>query len=151
MSMDGTRRSAMDVLKERYGTLSAIAVAVGILLVLVSELTDAEWTRVFGALAITFGGIGLGIRAGLSERAQLLRRPLNRGTAGNIALVAGALMGLPGVIALVSGLGGGLDGAGGASGIAQSASRDARRLLPSAGQRGSPRSRPRNHMKNGWA
>ena len=46
-----------DLLARRFGVVSAAAGALGVALILVAELGDAEWIRIFGALLITAGGI----------------------------------------------------------------------------------------------
>lgn len=84
--------------------VSAAAVALGIVLILLAELAHWYWLKVFGAGFITVGGVGLGVEAGLSaprkwkivERLQALRLP--------VALVLVAFMTAPVVLALLAGL-----------------------------------------------
>lgn len=92
------------LIKDRMTLLSAAAVALGIVLILLAELANWEWTKVFGAGIITVGGIGLGIEAGLKgtrnwrivERVKAARLP--------VALIVVACLTIPMTLALLAGL-----------------------------------------------
>ena len=90
--------------------LSATAAAIGILTVVVSELGDVHELRVFGALLISFGGIGLGIDAGLGSRAR--PRAIQRFLSWRVTLAVTAtlLLTFPIVFALVAALIGSVSG-----------------------------------------
>lgn len=91
-------------IKDRMTLLSAVAVALGIILIVLAETAHWYWLKVFGAGFITVGGIGLGVEAGLSaprkwriiERLKASRLP--------VALVMVAFMTVPVVLALLAGL-----------------------------------------------
>lgn len=98
-----------DWLVQRYGVVSAVVGAVGVALILVSELADADWTRIFGAMLITAGGIGVGAWFGLSEPRRWPLQALLKQWRKWIAIVAALVLSAPVVGALVAALVGLLD------------------------------------------
>ncbi len=91
-------------IRDRMTLLSAAAVALGIILIVLAETAHWYWLKVFGAGFITVGGVGLGVDVGLSaprnwkivERLKASRLP--------VALVMVAFMTIPAVLALLAGL-----------------------------------------------
>lgn len=84
--------------------LSAAAVALGIILIVLAETAHWYWLKVFGAGFITVGGVGLGVDIGLSaprewkivERLKASRLP--------VALVMVVFLTVPVVLGLLAGL-----------------------------------------------
>jgi drug/metabolite transporter (DMT)-like permease len=80
------------------------AVVAGVALIAGGQLAGADWTRIFGVILITVGGVGLGVILGagprvwetVAPRLAALRRPL--------VLVLAAVFGLPVTVALLAGL-----------------------------------------------
>jgi hypothetical protein len=85
---------------------SAVSAALGILLVLISELGDVHQTRIFGAALITSGGFGLGIDAALSSSRRWPGLARIRERRVMLALAATLLLSTPILIALVAALAG---------------------------------------------
>ena len=91
-------------IKDRTTLLSAAAVALGIILIVLAETAHWYGLKVFGAGFITVGGVGLGVEAGLSvprkwkilERLKASRLP--------VTLVLVAFLTVPVVLALLAGL-----------------------------------------------
>jgi len=86
--------------------ISIGSVIVGIILVLIAELGDVHALRIFGALLITNGGLGIGAETGLADPRKLRVPSWMRDWRAFIGLVAGLLAVIPVVIVLAMGLGG---------------------------------------------
>lgn len=56
--------------RQRWWLLSGLGAAIGLVFILLAELAGLDWLRVFGAALISFGGIGLGVLAGLELPAR---------------------------------------------------------------------------------
>jgi hypothetical protein len=89
---------------QRRFIASALAAALGIALVAISEFGGVHELRVFGALLISFGGIGFGLDAGLTstDRWSFLKRLLEWRVA--LAVLGTAVMTIPILVALVAAL-----------------------------------------------
>lgn len=91
------------VVKDRLALLSLGAIAIGIILIVLAETLGWHWTKIFGAGAVTTGGLGIGVELGLFRtrsfafvaRIKALRLPIS------YLLIAGAS--IPMVAALLSG------------------------------------------------
>jgi hypothetical protein len=100
------------VLVQRYREVSAVGVILGIILVLMAVLGGLGWAKIFGAVLISLGGVGLGIWAGL-ERPKWttwVPAPQTRGVLGSAVAI---VLTLPLLLALgtaLVGLGQGLGG-----------------------------------------
>lgn len=84
--------------------LSAAAVTLGIVLILLAELAHWYWLKVFGAGFITVGGIGLGVDVGLSAPRNWKIVEWLKASRLPAALVMVAFMTVPVVLALLAGL-----------------------------------------------
>lgn len=89
-----------DWLSQRYGVVSAVLGAAGIALILLAELAHTDWTKLFGALLITAGGIGIGVWFGLAPprpwplRSLVSRWRLVLGVGAAVVLAAPAVAAL---------------------------------------------------------
>jgi hypothetical protein len=100
----------LTIVRHNYQLISAIAFVVGIALITVAELASLDWTRAFGAAAISFGALGIGVYVGMSqpgryvalrERLSEFKQPI--GVAILTLLFVPALTGLlAGIIGLFS-------------------------------------------------
>lgn len=96
----------MATLRQHYELLSVAIFVVGVLLITIAEAAARlDWTRAFGAGAITLGAIGVGVWVGLGQSARLvaLRQRL-AGVKQPIGLTILVLTFLPAMLGLVAGL-----------------------------------------------
>ena len=56
----------MSFLKQHYWGLAIASATLGVVLVLLAELAHTEWTKIFGAVFVSLGATGIGIRYGLA-------------------------------------------------------------------------------------
>jgi hypothetical protein len=81
-------------------TTSIGSVIVGIILVLLAELGDVHETRIFGALLISGGGLGIGAHTGLADPRTLRVPGWLRDWRAVIGVIAAWLVILPALIVL---------------------------------------------------
>jgi hypothetical protein len=91
-----------DWLVRRYGAVSTAAVVLGIILVVISEVSSLDWTRIFGALLITAGGLGLGVRIGLAPSRSWPLEAIARRRRAVLGIAAAVLLSLPVLAALLA-------------------------------------------------
>lgn len=101
-----------DWLLRRYGLVSAAVCAVGIALILVAEFGHVDWTRVFGALAITAGGVGVGTWFGLAAPRRWPLQARLRDWRRAVAIVVAVVLSAPAVVGLGAAIVGLADDAG---------------------------------------
>lgn len=92
------------MVRGRYGVLSAAAALAGLVLILLAELADLGWGRVFGAGLISLGGIGLGVLLGLDRPRRDRGLTWLRDRRVAIGVVAAVILVLPVVAALAAAL-----------------------------------------------
>jgi hypothetical protein len=93
--------NAMAVIKQHYRPVSIASALLGVALVLLAELAHTDWTKIFGAIFVSLGAVGIGIRYGLAAKTPSERlRWLARARADVGALVAVLLVG-PSLAALL--------------------------------------------------
>jgi hypothetical protein len=81
--------------------LSIASTVIGIVLILLAEFGDVHEVRVFGAILITNGGIGLGIHTGLADPRKLRVPDWLRQWRSAIAVTSTVLVVAPAVVVLV--------------------------------------------------
>ncbi len=90
------------LLTQRYGLAGTVVAGIGIVLVAVSVLTEYDWLRIFGALAVTVGGVAIGIWFGLGPARRLPLADFARRWRLVIGVVAALALSAPVVAALVA-------------------------------------------------
>ena len=80
--------------------ISIGSVVIGIILVLIAELGDVHELRIFGALLITNGGLGIGMHTGLADPRKLQAPSWVRDWRAVLGIAAGWLAILPVLIVL---------------------------------------------------